>query len=58
MFDFAEDFFVTIGLYPMTESFNTNTMNIKEENSLPECHASAWDFMSTGSNIIENGDFR
>lgn len=53
----AEDFFTSLGLYNMTQSFNDNSVFEQNEQKSIICHASAWDFY----NIVDDpseGDFR
>ncbi|XP_018027996.1 angiotensin-converting enzyme-like [Hyalella azteca] len=59
MFDYAEGFFTSLGLYNMTEDFNTKSMREQPVNATAVCHASAWDFLSiTDKGPITDGDFR
>ncbi|GAB6018818.1 hypothetical protein CHUAL_000479 [Chamberlinius hualienensis] len=44
MFRMSEDFFTSIGLEPMTESFWNNSMLTRPTDREVVCHASAWDF--------------
>ncbi|XP_052258696.1 angiotensin-converting enzyme-like [Dreissena polymorpha] len=44
MYRLAEEFFVSIGLQPMPDSFWTNSMLVKPPDRDVVCHASAWDF--------------
>ncbi|RWS23656.1 angiotensin-converting enzyme-like protein, partial [Leptotrombidium deliense] len=44
MFKMAEDFFVGLGLEPMTADFWNKSMFIKPNDREVVCHASAWDF--------------
>ena len=49
LFTMAEEFYTSIGMYPMTEKFNTYSMKVKpppEENREVVCHASAEDFFT------------
>lgn len=51
MFRLAEEFFMSLGLRPMTQSFWDKSMLVKPQDRAVVCHASAWDFM-------KNNDFR
>ncbi|KAL3837613.1 hypothetical protein ACJMK2_022959 [Sinanodonta woodiana] len=44
MFKMAEHFFMSIGLYPMTQTFWQKSMIVKPEGREVQCHASAEDF--------------
>ena len=44
MFEVSEEFFTSLGLEPMTETFWNETMYVKPEDRQVTCHASAWDF--------------
>ncbi|XP_062576365.1 uncharacterized protein LOC134238260 [Saccostrea cucullata] len=44
MFKTAENFFTSLGLKPMPETFWNKSMIIKPEGREAVCHASAWDF--------------
>lgn len=44
MYQVAEDFFMSIGLDEMPESFWNKSMLVKPEDREVVCHASAWDF--------------
>ena len=58
MFDIAEEFFTSIGLYAMTQDFKTNSMYEQPPGKAVVCHASAMDFRSTESNNTMDGMFR
>jgi len=51
MFKMAEEFFVSLGLHPMPESFWNHSVIEKPPGRELNCHASAWDFS-------DNKDFR
>ena len=53
MFETAEEFFTSIGLYNMTDQFWNKTIMSKPEDRDIVCHASAWNFFAPGG-----GDFR
>ena len=42
----SEEFFTSIGLIPMPESFWEDTMFVKPPDRDVVCHASAWDFLN------------
>lgn len=44
MFRTAEEFFKSLGLLPMPETFWNKSMIVKPEGRDVVCHASAWDF--------------
>jgi peptidyl-dipeptidase A len=44
IFKLAEDFFLSIGLYPMTPQFWKYSMIVKPQDRKVLCHGSAWDF--------------
>lgn len=44
MFRTAEEFFKSLGLKPMPETFWNKSMIVKPEGRDVVCHASAWDF--------------
>lgn len=44
MFEVSEEFFVSLGLEPMTQEFWNYSMIVKPEGRDVVCHASAWDF--------------
>ncbi|XP_052094708.1 uncharacterized protein LOC127730371 [Mytilus californianus] len=46
MFKTAEDFFVSLGLKPMPETFWNNSMFERPPDRKVVCHASAWDFLN------------
>lgn len=46
MFELAQSFFVSLGLYPMPKSFWEKSVLSKPENRSIVCHASAWSFAS------------
>ncbi|XP_037517553.1 angiotensin-converting enzyme [Rhipicephalus sanguineus] len=48
MFRLAEEFFTSLGLPPMPESFWENSLLVKPDDREVVCHASAWDFCGTG----------
>ncbi|RWS31612.1 hypothetical protein B4U80_04606 [Leptotrombidium deliense] len=50
MFEMAEEFFVSLGLDPMTDEFWNKSMFVKPENKEVVCHASAWN-MGTSSDF-------
>ncbi|CAL4058602.1 unnamed protein product [Meganyctiphanes norvegica] len=56
MFKKAEEFFVGIDLYGMTDDFKQNSLKT-EPNHTVVCHASAWDFYDT-ENPRTEGEFR
>ena len=61
MFDFADEFFRSLGMTPMTKLFWRNSVFEKRtdvENMV--CHASAWDFMMGDGNHDDGamGDYR
>ena len=47
MFDYADEFFQSLGLFPMTDDFWANSV-IKKRDDVEAmvCHASAWDFFN------------
>ena len=51
MFRTAEDFFVSLGLEPMPETFWNNSMFERPSDRKVVCHASAWD-------LFDGKDFR
>jgi peptidyl-dipeptidase A len=46
MFQLAEEFFVSIGLEPMTDLFWNKSMIVRPDNRPVQCHASAEDFLN------------
>lgn len=49
LFSMAEEFYTSIGMFPMTKKFNDNSMKVKpppEEHREVVCHASAEDFLT------------
>ncbi|KAL1430138.1 hypothetical protein MTO96_002397 [Rhipicephalus appendiculatus] len=48
MFRLAEEFFTSLGLPPMPESFWKNSLLVKPDDREVVCHPSAWDFCGTG----------
>jgi peptidyl-dipeptidase A len=59
MFEYAENFFTSIGLYEMTFDYWNKSMFVAPTDAVAVCHASAWDFLSvTEEGPIKNGDFR
>ena len=44
MFQTSDDFFTSLGLIPLMDSFWTNSMIEKPVGREVVCHASAWDF--------------
>ncbi|XP_076045053.1 angiotensin-converting enzyme-like isoform X2 [Oratosquilla oratoria] len=57
MFEFAETFFTSIGLYSMTDDFWDNSQFVANSSQSKLCQASAWDFLDT-ENPTEDGKFR
>lgn len=55
LFEKAEEFYTSIGLYPMTDDFKQNSMITKPEGRDVVCPASAFDFYTTKP---PNNDFR
>ena len=51
MFKVSEEFFTSVDLEPMTQTFWNRTMFVKPEGREVTCHASAWDF-------YDDDDFR
>ncbi|KAL7642767.1 UNVERIFIED_CONTAM: hypothetical protein RMT77_006055 [Armadillidium vulgare] len=59
MFEIAEDFFVSMGMFKMTSDFWENSMmDQPKDGRKVVCHASAWDFYSTDKNNVEDGKYR
>jgi len=60
MFDYADEFFRSLGLTPMTKLFWRNSVIKKKPGVDMVCHASAWDFMSGDGNSDDGamGDYR
>lgn len=46
MFETAEKFFTSIGLFPMSPEFNERSMKVRPDKKEVVCHASASDFFS------------
>ncbi|CAF0958975.1 unnamed protein product [Brachionus calyciflorus] len=47
IFKEAEEFYKSIGLFPMTDFFWNNSMFVKPNDRPVECHGGAWDFSNT-----------
>ena len=59
MFEYAQDFFQSIGLYPLTQNFWDKSYLEQVPGQISVCHASAWDFFSnTKAGGQKDGDFR
>ena len=58
MFDYADEFFQSLGMTPMTDTFwEKSVIKKREDVDAMVCHASAWDFMhGPGDGNFDFGD--
>ena len=58
MFDYADEFFQSLGMIPMTDTFwEKSVIKKREDVDAMVCHASAWDFMhGPGDGNFDFGD--